>query len=110
MGEDKFYFLGKITRKYSFKGELIIFLDTDKPTDYYQLDKVFIKLNDRYIPYFLTEIHPYKNSSIRVRIEDVNNEDINYWHILSYDNFDEDAWDAQGEEERLKMKKKGLIK
>lgn len=75
MGEDKFYFLGKITRKYSFKGELIIFLDTDKPTDYYQLDKVFIKLNDRYIPYFLTEIHPYKNSSIRVRIEDVNNED-----------------------------------
>ena len=27
-----------------------------------------------------------------------------------YDNFDEDACDAQGEEERLKMKKKGLIK
>lgn len=42
--------------------------------------------------------------------EDINNENLNYWHILSYDNFDEDAWDAQGEEERLKMKKKGLIK
>ena len=74
MNDSKFYFLGKITRKYSFKGELIIYLDTDNPSHYFQIKKVFIKINDRFIPYFFTEIYPYKKNSIRVKVEDVNDE------------------------------------
>ena len=74
MSVNEFYFLGKITRKFSFKGDLIIFLDTDAPSEYYHLDKIFIKIKDRYIPYFIEEIYPYKNNSIRVHFEDVNDE------------------------------------
>ena len=74
MSVNEFYFLGKITRKFSFKGDLIIFLDTDEPSEYYNLDKIFIKIKDRYIPYFIEEIYPYKNNSIRVHFEDVNDE------------------------------------
>ena len=74
MSVNEFYFLGKITRKFSFKGDLIIFLDTDSPSEYYSLDKIFIKIKDRYIPYFIEEIYPYKNNSIRVHFEDVNDE------------------------------------
>jgi 16S rRNA processing protein RimM len=74
MSVNEFYFLGKITRKFSFKGDLIIFLDTDAPSEYYHLDKIFIKIKDRYIPYFFEEIFPYKNNSIRVHFEDINDE------------------------------------
>ena len=74
MSVNEFYFLGKITRKFSFKGDLIIFLDTDAPSEYYHLDKIFIKIKDRYIPYFIEKIYPYKNNSIRVHFEDIDNE------------------------------------
>ena len=74
MSVNEFYFLGKITRKFSYKGDLIIFLDTDEPSEYYHLDKIFIKVKDSYIPYFIEAIFPYKNNSIRVHFEDVNDE------------------------------------
>ena len=74
MNQSKFFYLGKITRKFSFKGELIIFLDTDSPSTYYSLKKVYIKENDSYLPYFISEIIKYKNNSVRVKFEDIENE------------------------------------
>ena len=56
MNQSKFFYLGKITRKFSFKGELIIFLDTDSPSTYYDLKKVYVKEDDSYLPYFISEI------------------------------------------------------
>ena len=74
MNQSKFFYLGKITRKFSFKGELIIFLDTDSPSTYYDLKNVYVKEDDSYLPYFISEISKYKNNSIRVKFEDVENE------------------------------------
>ena len=74
MNQSKFFYLGKITRKFSFKGELIIFLDTDSPSTYYDLKKVYVKEYDSYLPYFISEISKYKNNNIRVKFEDVENE------------------------------------
>ena len=56
MNENNYYYLGKITRKFSFKGELIIFLDTDTPSHYYGLKKIFLKVNNSYLPYFISKI------------------------------------------------------
>ena len=74
MDENNYYYLGKVTRKFSFKGELIVFLDTDTPSHYYGLKKLFLKVDNSYIPYFISKISKYKNNSIRVKFEDVNNE------------------------------------
>ena len=74
MNENNYYYLGKITRKFSFKGELIVFLDTDTPSHYYGLKKIFLKVDNSYIPYFISKISKYKNNSVRVKFEDVNNE------------------------------------
>ena len=74
MDENNYYYLGKVTRKFSFKGELIVFLDTDTPSHYYGLKKVFLKFDNSYIPYFISKISKYKNNSVRVKFEDVKNE------------------------------------
>ena len=65
---------GKLLESLALKGDLIIFLDTDVPFEYYHLDKIFIKIKDRYIPYFIEKIYPYKNNSIRVHFEDIDDE------------------------------------
>ncbi len=75
MNKNNFYYLGKITRKFSFKGELIIFLDADHPSDYYNLKKVFIRNQNSFIPYFISKISEYKNNSIRVKFEDIIDEE-----------------------------------
>ena len=69
------FYLGKITKKYSFKGELIISLDTDEPEIYKNLKSVFININGRLIPYFIEKSKSQKKSTLRVKFEDVNSEE-----------------------------------
>ena len=69
------FYLGKITKKYSFKGELIISLDTDEPEIYKNLKSVFININGRLIPYFIEKSKSQKKATLRVKFEDINSED-----------------------------------
>ena len=68
--EDCFY-LGKIVRKYSFNGELLIKLDTDQPELYEHLDAVFIDYKNSFIPFFIESSQLHKSNLLRVRFEDV---------------------------------------
>jgi 16S rRNA processing protein RimM len=69
------FYLGKITKKYSFKGELIISLDTDEPEIYKNLKSVFININEGLIPYFIEKSKSQKKSTLRVKFEDINSEE-----------------------------------
>ncbi|MED5354917.1 MAG: ribosome maturation factor RimM [Bacteroidota bacterium] len=69
------FYLGKITKKYSFKGELIISLDTDEPEIYKNLKTVFININGRLIPYFIEKSKSQKKATLRVKFEDINSEE-----------------------------------
>lgn len=71
--EDCFY-LGKIVRKYSFKGELLIKLDTDQPELYENLDAMFIDLRNTLIPFFVESSQLHKSDLLRVQFEDVTSE------------------------------------
>lgn len=71
--EDCFY-LGKIVKKYSFKGELLIKLDTDQPEIYEGLDAVFIEVRNALIPFFIETAQLHKSNLLRVQFEDVNTE------------------------------------
>jgi 16S rRNA processing protein RimM len=71
--EDCFY-LGKIVKKYSFKGELLIKLDTDQPELYEDMDAMFIDVRNTLIPFFIESSQLHKSDLLRVQFEDVYSE------------------------------------
>ena len=71
--EDCFY-LGKIVKKYSFKGELLVNLDTDQPQIYTNIKSLFLDINNRLIPYFIKESQLHKSNLLRIKLEDINTE------------------------------------
>jgi len=70
--EDCFY-LGLIVRKHSYKGEVVIKLDTDEPKLYTELNTVFIEINNKLLPFFIEKSLLQKENQLRVSFEDINN-------------------------------------
>lgn len=68
------FFLGKIVKKYSFKGELLIKLDTDEPELYENLDSMLIDLRGALVPFFVESSQLHKSELLRVKFEDVDTE------------------------------------
>ncbi|GGW55022.1 16S rRNA processing protein RimM [Winogradskyella epiphytica] len=71
--EDCFY-LGKIVKKYSFKGELLAKLDTDEPELYDELDAIFIDLKGNLVPFLIESSQLHKSDLLRLKLEDVDSE------------------------------------
>lgn len=68
--------LGVIARMYSFKGEVILHIDSDYPEDYYDLDMFYLLINNKLVPFFIDSITPTnKINQIRVKLEDVDSEE-----------------------------------
>ena len=66
------FFLAKIIKKYSFKGEVLAKLDTDQPELYKELKTVFLESNNSLIPYFVKKSTLHKSNLIRLKFEDIN--------------------------------------
>jgi 16S rRNA processing protein RimM len=68
------FYLGKIVRKYSFKGEVIIKLDTDEPELYKKLKSVFVDVGTTLTPFFIERSLLRKGNQLRVKFKEVTSE------------------------------------
>jgi len=69
------FYLGRVVRKHSFKGEIVIKLDTDEPELYANIDAVFIDVGNNLIPFFIEKSLLQKGNQLRVKFEDFNTEE-----------------------------------
>ena len=74
MKESECFYVGKIVSKYSFKGEVLVKLDSDDPEIYEDLESVFVSLRGSLVPFFLERSTLHKSDLLRVRFEGVTSE------------------------------------
>jgi len=86
MDKNDHFYLGTISRKFSFKGEVVLQLNPD--LDYFpkELKSVFVEIGQKRIPFFIEFTKQSKHNSYRLKFEDINTED-DAQHLVSKEVF-----------------------
>ena len=74
MNKQDCFYLGKIVSKFSFKGEVLLKLDSDE-IDFKKLKTIFLEIDGAIVPYSIDNIKLHKSSLLRVRFENIDNEE-----------------------------------
>ncbi len=75
MKKEDCFQLGLISKTHSFKGEVILFLDTDIPENYYKLKHFFLEVNKQLVPYFIEKSKKHKHNQLRINIDGIRTQE-----------------------------------
>jgi len=67
------FYLGRITKPWGVKGQLMLFLDVDSPEEYAELDSAFVEVKGQLVPYFF-QIDSLNGNKAVVTFEEVTQE------------------------------------
>lgn len=70
-----YFYVGKIVRKYSYKGEVIILINSDYTEIISKSESVYITIGDNLVPFFMEKKSWQKAEQLRVQFEDVYSEE-----------------------------------
>ncbi len=73
MEKEKCFYLGRITKVVGFKGEVAVFIDSDEPEKYAELDAVFLEIGGNLIPFFVENLSlRNKNNQFTIKFQDTD--------------------------------------
>ncbi len=76
MKKEDCYYLGRIVKPFSYKGELVLFFDVDNIYEYEGLEYVYIEINNRLVKYNIETFRLHGNKVV-VTFEDLSPEEAN---------------------------------
>ena len=68
------FHLGYVAKLHGFKGEVSLFLDVTNPSDYDDLEIIFVDLNDQLTPFFIEHSKIRNNGYLTVKLENIDSE------------------------------------
>ena len=74
MQQEECFYLGKVVSKHSYKGEVLIKLDTDQPELYDTMESVFLEMDHGLVPFFIERIRRHKSQLLRIKFENTSDE------------------------------------
>jgi 16S rRNA processing protein RimM len=73
---DDCFYLGKITKLFGYKGEVNLFLDTDSPENYYNIQSVLLDIQGELIPFMCDNIKQKNKFNLIVSFQNVNDDEV----------------------------------
>ncbi len=69
-----YFYLGKVVKVHGYEGKVSIYLDTDEPQEYIDIEMIYLNITGNLVPYFITDLSLLNNKAVVsfMDIEDID--------------------------------------